>query len=114
MTGWAVVPRVVVMALGGQGAGPGPGTPGAPARPPGWLRRGCRRPPRTARTARSRRPATRRPPPAGPVRSRPGGRPRPAPRTGTWSFVLACDRDSLTFACGGREGQVVVDEADGG
>src|SRR5262252_4587636 len=53
-------PELVVMALGGQSAGPGPGTPGAPTRPPGWPRRGCRRPPRTARTARSRRPATRR------------------------------------------------------
>src|SRR5215472_17133309 len=82
-------PELVVMALGGRGAGPGPGTPGAPARPPGWPRRGCRRPPRTARTARSRRPATRRPPPAGPARSRRGWLPRPAPRTGTSSLPAA-------------------------
>ena len=44
------------MAPGGQGGGPGPGMPGAPARPPGWRRRRCRRPPRTGRTATSRRP----------------------------------------------------------
>ena len=40
------------MAPGGQGARPGPGMPGALGRPPGWRRRGCRRPPRTGRTAR--------------------------------------------------------------
>ena len=34
-------PEVVVMAPGGQDAGPGPGMPGAPVRPPGWRRRGC-------------------------------------------------------------------------
>jgi hypothetical protein len=44
--------RLVVMALG---AGPDPGMRGAPARLSGWRRRGCRRPPRTGRTARSRR-----------------------------------------------------------
>ncbi len=38
--------RLVVMALGGQGAGPGPGMRGAPARLSGWQRRGCRRRPR--------------------------------------------------------------------
>ena len=56
---------------------------------PGWRRRGCRRPPRTGRTARSRRPATR--PPhqdqAGPgSNSRHGGLLRPAPRTGDCVF----------------------------
>ena len=56
--------------------------PGAPGRPPGRRRRGCRRPLRTGRTARSRRSATRRPHQAGLVRSRPGGLPRPALRTG--------------------------------
>ena len=62
--------ELVVMAPGGQGARPGPGMPGALGRPPGWRRRGCRRPPRTGRTARSRRSATRPPHQAGPVRSR--------------------------------------------
>ena len=71
--------RCVASALG-----PGPGMPGAPGRPPGWRRRGCRRPPRTGRPATSRRPATRRPRQAGPVRSRQGRLPRPAPRTGAW------------------------------
>ena len=56
--------------------------PGAPARPPGWRQRGCRRRPRTGRIARSRRSATRPPHQAGPVRSRHAGLPRPAPRTG--------------------------------
>jgi hypothetical protein len=46
------------MAPGRQGLRPGPGTPGARGRLPGWRRRGCRRPPRTWRTARSRRSAT--------------------------------------------------------
>ena len=59
----------------------------APARPPGWRRRGCRRPPRTARTARSRRSATTRPHQAGPVRSRHGGLLRPARRTGASCFA---------------------------
>ena len=75
------------MAPGGQVAGPGPGMPGAPARPPGWRPRGCRRSPRTGRTARSRQPATRRPHPAGPVRSRYGGLLRPERRTGAWCFA---------------------------
>src|SRR6267154_5319068 len=48
---------------------------------PGWRRHGCRRSPRTWRTARSRRPATRRPHRAGPVRSRRGRPLRPALRT---------------------------------
>ena len=61
--------------------------PGAPARPPGWRPRGCRRSPRTGRTARSRQPATRRPHPAGPVRSRYGGLLRPERRTGAWCFA---------------------------
>jgi hypothetical protein len=43
--------------------------PGALGRPPGRRRRGCRRPPRTWRTARNRRPATRRPHQADPARS---------------------------------------------
>jgi hypothetical protein len=43
--------------------------PDAPARAPGSRRRGCSRPPRTGRTARSHRSATRRPHPADPVRS---------------------------------------------
>ena len=60
--------------------------PGALGRPPGWRRRGCRRPPRTGRTARSRRSATRPPHQAGPVRSRHGGLLRPAPRTGASCF----------------------------
>jgi nicotinate-nucleotide pyrophosphorylase (carboxylating) len=80
----AAASRLVVMAPGGLGAGPGPGMPGEPGRPPGWRRRGCRRPPRTGRTARSRRSATRQPQQAGPVRSRHGGRLRPALRTGAW------------------------------
>ena len=71
--------RMVVMAPGGQGGGPGPGMPGVPARPPGWRRRGCRRPPRTGCTARSRRSATRPPHQAGPVRSRHEGLLRPTP-----------------------------------
>ena len=75
------------MALGGRGAGPGPGMPGVPARPPGWRRRGCRRPPQTGRTARSRRSATRRPHQASPVRSRHEGLLRPAPRTGASCFA---------------------------
>jgi hypothetical protein len=75
------------MAPGGQGARPGPGMPGAPARPPGWRRRGCRRPPRTGRTARGRRSATRRSHQAGPVRSRHGGLLRPALRTGALCFA---------------------------
>ena len=33
-----------VMALGGLGAGPGPGMPGVRGPLPGWRRRGCRRP----------------------------------------------------------------------
>src|SRR5580700_5118514 len=53
------------MAPGGQGTGPDAGMPGAPARPPGWRRHGGRRPPRTRRTARSHRSATRRPCSAG-------------------------------------------------
>ena len=77
------------MAPGGQGGGPGPGMPGVPARPPGWRRRGCRRPPRTGRTARSRRPATRPPHQAGPVRSRHEGLLRPALRTGPSCFPAA-------------------------
>ena len=72
------------MAPAGQGGLSDPGMPGAPGRSPGWRRRGCRRPPRMRRTARSRRPATRRPHPAGPVQSRHGRPPRPAPRTGAW------------------------------
>jgi hypothetical protein len=55
--------------VGGQVALPGPGMPGAQGPPPGWRRRGRRRPPCTSRTARSRRPATRRPHPADPARS---------------------------------------------
>jgi hypothetical protein len=54
---------------------------GTPARPGAG---GCRRPPRTGRTATSRRPATRPPHQAGPVQSRHGGPLRPAPRTGAW------------------------------
>ena len=61
--------------------------PDAPARPPGSRRRGCSRPPRTGRTARSHRSATRRPHPADPVRSRHAGPLRPAPRTGTSCFA---------------------------
>jgi len=64
------------MAPGGRSARPGPGMLGALGRPPGW-RRGCRRPPRTWRIARSRRSATRRPHQAGPVRSRHGHLLRP-------------------------------------
>ena len=60
--------------------------PGALGRLPGWRRRGCRRLPRTGRTARSRRSATRSPHQAGPVRSRHGGLLRPAPRTGASCF----------------------------
>jgi hypothetical protein len=80
-------PELVVMAPGGQGTGPDPGMPGAPARPPGWRRHGGRRPPRTRRTARSHRSATRRPCSAGPLRSCPAGLPRPAPRTGACGFA---------------------------
>ena len=54
---------------------------------PGWRRRGCRRPPRTGRTARNRRSATRRPDPAGPVWSRDEGLPRRALRTGASCFA---------------------------
>jgi len=79
-------PELVVMAPGGQDARPGHGMPGALGRPPGWRRRGCRRPPRIGRTARSRRSATRRPHQAGPVRSRHEGLLRPAPRTGASCF----------------------------
>jgi hypothetical protein len=78
--------RMVVIALGGQGAGLGPGMPGGPVRPSGWRRRGCRRSPRTGRTARSRRSATRRSPQAGPVSCRHGGLLRPALRTGASCF----------------------------
>ena len=67
-------PELVVMALGCQRPGPGPGVLGAPGRPPGWRRRGCRRLPRTGHTARNRRSATRRPPPAGPVQPAMEGR----------------------------------------
>ena len=74
------------MTLGGQGAELGPGMPDLPGRPPGWRQRGCRRRPRTGRTARSRRSATRRPPQAGLVRSRHGGLLRPALRTGASCF----------------------------
>jgi hypothetical protein len=59
--------------------------PDLPGRPPGWRQRGCRRRPRTGRTARSRRSATRRPHP-GLVRSRHGGLLRPALRTGASCF----------------------------
>jgi hypothetical protein len=92
MIGWSSVqgllplrPEVVVMARGGQGAEPGPGMPGVPARPPGWRRRGWR-PPRTARTARSRRPATRRPHQASPVRSLPWR--AAAASSAYWSLVF--------------------------
>ena len=82
------VSELVVMAPDGQGARLGPGMPGALARPPGWRRRGCRRPPPTGRTARSRRPATRPPHQAGPVRSRHEGLLQPAPRTGASCFPV--------------------------
>ncbi len=66
-----------------RSAEPGPGMPGLAARPPGWRRRGRRRPQRTRRIARSRRFATRRPHPAGPGRSRHEELPQPALHTGT-------------------------------
>ena len=63
--------------------------PGVLGRPPGWQRRGCRRLPRTRRTARSRRPATRRPHQAGPARSRRGQLLRPGLRTGALRSAVA-------------------------
>jgi hypothetical protein len=71
------------MAPGGRGARPTPGMPGVLGGPPGWRRRGCRRPPRTWRTARSRRPAARRPRPAAQAQSRHGYLLRPGLHTGT-------------------------------
>ena len=75
------------MALGGPGARPGTGMPGAPVCRPGSRRRGRRRPPQTARTARSRRSATRRPHPASPVRSRRAALPRRGLHTGASCFA---------------------------
>jgi hypothetical protein len=78
------------MTPGGLGACPGPGMLGALGRPLGRRRRGCRRPPRTWRTARSRRPASRRPPRAGPVRSPP--RTAAAASTVYWSLAFCRPR----------------------
>jgi len=79
--------RSGVMARGGFGAGPGPGTPGALGRLPGWRPHVDKRRLRTVRTARSRRSATRRPRRAGPGRSRRPALPRRGPRTGASCFA---------------------------
>src|SRR5215469_3549422 len=64
-----------------------PPVPGVSRCPPGWRRRGGRRPRRTRRTAGNRQSATRRPHPAGPVRFRRAAPRLPARRTETSYFA---------------------------
>ena len=99
--------RSGVMALDGPGAGPGPGTPGALGRLPGWRPHGCRPRLRTGRTARSRRSAARRPPRAGPGRSRRAALPLPGPRTGAPAPVRGPGRAAL--AARPRGGHLAAD-----
>ena len=74
--------KIGAMASGRRVLRPGPGMPGVLGRLPCLRRRGCRRPLRTWRTARSRRSATRRLRPAGPAQFRRGRPLRPGLRTG--------------------------------